>query len=539
MVGKDYDEITSFLGDYGVFQWIIIVLLSLSTLSSGYAAMMAVFISDTPEHYCKVSVNSTRDGTDVEAPFRERSSRIGPDSCSRYKLRGNWTESAGLSNDTEQCLYGWVFSTDRYSSTIVSEWGLVCENAWKVPLSTSCFFVGVLIGSFFSGPLSDRFGRKPVLFIAMAIQTVSPLIQATSVSWVMFCILNCVRGLGQISSYIASLVLGSEMLTPTTRVSYAFLGHSTGFCVGYAILPLFAYFIRGWRVLLVATALPGFLFIPTWWLIPESPRWLLQKGRVEEAELVIRMAAKRNGILAPEVIFKADECLELMQNKGEEEQTYTYMDLIRTFNIRNITILSVFIWMSTAMVFYGLSLNTSNLNGNVYLNCFISAAIDTVVCVATWLLVSHVPRPTLLSSTLMFCGITLLIIKLVPKDMHVMIQVLAFGGKIGVSAAYCLAYVFFTELIPTVVRNMGLGFASTAARIGTIICPYVIYMGMYSMILPYIVFGIISIMAAALSMLLPDTRNSKLPDLISQAQPIRRCCVQKEKATDQSDSLGC
>lgn len=35
--------------------------------------------------------------------------------------------------------------------------------------------------------------------------------------------------------------------------------------------------------------------------------------------------------------------------------------------------------MSTALVFYGLSLNTSNLNGNVYLTCFISAAIDIVV----------------------------------------------------------------------------------------------------------------------------------------------------------------
>lgn len=61
--------------------------------------------------------------------------------------------------------------------------------------------------------------------------------------------------------------------------------------------------------------------------------------------------------------------------------------------------------------------------------------------------------------------------------MQVMLQVLALVGKIGVSAAYSIIYVFFSELIPTVVRNMGLGIASTAARIGSIICPYVIYMG--------------------------------------------------------------
>ncbi|KAJ4937075.1 hypothetical protein JOQ06_001659 [Pogonophryne albipinna] len=517
---KDFDEITAFLGDYGSFQILMIVLLSLSTIMCGYTGMIVVFVSDTPEHHCKVSINYTHKATDVEVSFRNQSIWIGSDSCSRYTLNRSSTDIGGPI-DTEPCLDGWVFSTERYTATIVSEWDLVCHNAWMVPFTTSLFFVGVLIGSFVSGHFSDRFGRKPVFFFTLALQTFTPLIQATSVSWLMFCILNFLRGLGQISNYIASFILGSEMLSPTARMSYALLGHSVGFGVGYALLPLFAYLIRGWRMLLVASAIPGLLFIPTWWVIPESPRWLLQKGRVEEAELIIRAAAKRNQVQAPEVIFRADECLELMQNTGEERQTYTYLDLIRTPNMRNITILSVLIWTATSMVFYGLSLNTSNLNGNVYLTCFISAVIDIVVYVATWMLVNRVQRPTYMCSAMMFCGIMLLVIKLVPEDMHVMFQVFALVGKAGVSSAYCIIFMIFTELIPTVVRNMGLGVASAAGRIGTIICPFVIYMGVYSKILPYIVFGTISIMAAAVSMLLPDTRNSKLPDLISQAKHIR------------------
>lgn len=113
---KDFDELTSFLGDFGLFQFLIIVQLSLAAIPSGYMGVIVVFVSDTPEYHCKESISSTRNGTDVE-----QRSWIGPDSCSRYKLNGSWTETAGLSNDTEQCVDGWVFSTEIYSSTVVSE----------------------------------------------------------------------------------------------------------------------------------------------------------------------------------------------------------------------------------------------------------------------------------------------------------------------------------------------------------------------------------------------------------------------------------
>ncbi|XP_071755709.2 solute carrier family 22 member 4-like isoform X1 [Centroberyx gerrardi] len=531
---RDYDEITSFLGEFGPFQIAAFVLLSASAIPNGYMGMCMVFVADVPAHRCKLSINSTDNGTELEVPFHEQITRVGPDMCSRYKLIGNSTETARLGNDTEGCLDGWVFSTGEYTASIVDEWDLVCDNAWKVPLSTSTFFIGVLIGSYTSGQLSDRFGRKPVFFWSLALQTVFALIQATSVSWVMFCIFNCLRGIGQISNFITSLVLGCEILSQSTRVSFTLLGHSICFGIGYAFLSLVAYFIRGWRMLLVAAAIPGFLYIPVWWVIPESPRWLLQRGRVEEAELVIRNAAKRNGVPAPEVIFRADECLELMQNEGGEErqaQTYTFVDLIRTTNMRNITFILLVLWAVTVMVFYGLSLNTGNMHGNAYLNSFISAVTEIVAYIATWLLINRAPRPTILFSTLLFCGIMLLIIKLVPEDMHAMSQVLALLGKLGVSGAYAFLYLFSTELLPTVVRNMGLGVSSTAGRIGSIISPYVVYIGVYSKILPYIVFGTLSILAAVVSILLPDTRNCKLPDHISQVKPIRSCCSPKEAST--------
>uniref|UniRef100_A0A3P8ZQ43 Major facilitator superfamily (MFS) profile domain-containing protein n=1 Tax=Esox lucius TaxID=8010 RepID=A0A3P8ZQ43_ESOLU len=530
---RDYDDIILFLGEFGRFQIAVFVLLSLSALPNGYVGMSMVFLADIPDHRCKLPLTNSSENGDqhVRLATEEYSRRVGPDMCSRYKKTNNTAASASeFGNETEGCLEGWNFSTEKYTSTIVSEWVLVCDNAWKVPFSTSIFFLGVLIGSFISGHLSDRFGRKPVFFSTMAFQTIITLIQSTSINWPMFCVLNCLRGVGQISNYISSLVLGSEILGKSTRGSYTLLGHSVAFGVGYACLPLFAYFIRGWRMLLVASAIPCVFFIPLWWVIPESPRWLLSQGRVEEAELVIKNAAKMNRVPAPEVIFRADECTELTpRSRGEVQQVCSFLDLFQTADMRNITIVSLILWTATCMIFYGLSLNTANMSGDSYLNCFISATTEIVAYVGTWLLINHAQRPTILFSSLLFCGIMLLVIRLVPDDQIVLSQVLALLGKLGVSGAYSFLYLFSTELFPTVVRNMGLGVASMAARVGSILSPYVLYIGVYNKILPYIIFGIISLFSAGLSLLLPDTRGCKLPENISQVKPIRRITLNENR----------
>ncbi|XP_019712393.1 solute carrier family 22 member 5-like isoform X3 [Hippocampus comes] len=437
---QDFDVALAFLGEYGRFQILMMVLLSLTAIPCGYMGMLSVFIADTPTHRCRTWFNSTpHDGDSF--------SRAGPDNCYRYKADANRSEAVEPSNGTDRCEDGWIFSTE--SHTIVSEWELVCENAWKVPFSTSVFFIGVLFGSLVSGQLSDRFGRKHVLFFTISLQSVTALIQATSVNWVMFCALNCLRGVGHVACFVTSLVLGSEMLGESARLVYTLLGQCLCYSIGYALLPLFAYLIRSWRLLLVASAIPGLVFIFTWWI-------------------------------------------------------------------------------AISMVYYGLSLNTSNLKGNIYLNCLVSAATDAVAYIATFVLMNRAPRHTLLCVNLMFSGLTLLVVKLVPEDTHAAFQVLVLMGKLGVSVGHSFIYFFFTELYPTVVRNTGLGVLSTSGRIGTIVCPYILHIGIYSKVLPYIIFGSFSIIAAILSLVLPDTRNCKFPDLISEAKPIRCFCMRKE-----------
>lgn len=141
-----------------------------------------------------------------------------------------------------------------------------------------------------------RFGRKKVLFLTVALHALTTLLQAASVNWIMFGILNLFRGYSQ--NFSVSHILGkardtwtwfllllrlplnsclcfhtgSELLGKYSRVTFSLIGHCCGFSVGYAMLPLLAFFMRSWRMLVVASAIPSLLLLPLWWWVVS---WLM------------------------------------------------------------------------------------------------------------------------------------------------------------------------------------------------------------------------------------------------------------------------
>ncbi|KGL72545.1 Solute carrier family 22 member 4, partial [Tinamus guttatus] len=420
--------------------------------------------------------------------------------------------------EQERCLDGWEYSRELYRSTIVSEWNLVCEDDWKAPLTTSLFYVGVLVGSFVSGQLSDRFGRKNILFSTMAVQTGFSFLQIFSTSWEMFTVLFVIVGMGQISNYVVAFILGTEILGKSVRILFSTLGVCIFFAIGYMLLPLFAYFIRDWRLLLLALTVPGVFCVPLWWIIPESPRWLISQGRYKEAEVIIRKAAKINGIPAPDVLF---DPVEMQDSKPQQQQKAILLDLFRTRNIATITIMSLLLWMITSIGYFGLSLSTPNWHGNAYVNCFLSAVIEIPAYVIAWLLLRYLPRRYSISGTLFLGGGVVLFIQLVPAGSHVLSIFLVMLGKFGITSAFSMLYVYSAELYPTLVRNMAVGATSTASRVGSIVAPYFVYLGAYDRFLPYILMGSLTVLIGILTLFLPESFGNPLPENFEQMRRVK------------------
>nr|XP_051699256.1 solute carrier family 22 member 4 isoform X1 [Oryctolagus cuniculus] len=531
---RDYDEVTAFLGEWGPFQRLIFFLLSASIIPNGFNGMSVVFLAGTPEHRCRVpeSANLSSAWRNHSVPLRLQDGREVPHSCRRYRLAAIANFSAlglepGRDVDLEQleqesCLDGWEYSQDVYLSTIVTEWNLVCEDDWKTPLTTSLFFVGVLIGSFVSGQLSDRFGRKNILFLTMAVQTGFSFLQIFSISWEMFTVLFLIVGMGQISNYVVAFILGTEILGKSVRILFSTLGVCTFFAVGYMLLPLFAYFIRDWRMLLLALTVPGVLCVPLWWFIPESPRWLISQRRFREAEEIIRKAAKMNKTAVPVVIFDPVELQELNLLK---EQKVFILDLFRTRNIATMTIMSVLLWMLTSVGYFALSLNSPNLHGDPYLNCFLSALIEVPAYITAWLLLRTLPRRYIIAGVLFWGGGVLLLIQLVPADYNFVSIGLVMLGKFGVTSAFSMLYVFTAELYPTLVRNMAVGVTSMASRVGSIVAPYFVYLGAYNRMLPYIVMGSLTVFIGIVTLFFPESFGMTLPETLDQMQKVKGATI--------------
>ncbi|KAM9788587.1 organic cation/carnitine transporter 2 [Neosynchiropus ocellatus] len=529
----DYETATSFLGEWGPFQRQVFLLLCLIVVPNGLCPFAVVFHADTPPHSCAIPthLNLTAAWRNSSIPLDPgQDGRPVPSRCSRYRVKDlqEFSERGlvpgvhvNLSRvPREGCLDGWEYDRSVYISTIVSEWDLVCDDGWKKPMTSSLFFSGLLIGSLCSGQLSDRYGRKKVLFVTKAIQTLLMIIQTFSSSWTMFCAMHFLVGLVQIANYMAAFVLGTELLGPQMRFLFSTAGANIFFAFGYMLLPLVAFYVRDWRNLLLSISLPTFVFVPFWWLIPESPRWLVSQGKVEMADAVIKMAARKNKLEPPPTIFTPCE----KEVQSETRKTHNMSDLLRSRKMRWLSVTLWLVWINLNIGYFALSLNTSNLAGDMYFNCFLSALVEVPAYLLSWVLFRWCPRRLTLCPTFFLGGVCLFVVQLIPTNLHTVGITLEMMGKFCLTVVFSIIYAYTTELYPTVLRNSALGACSMASRIGGIVAPYFIYLRSYSVSLPYILMGSLSVLSGALSLLLPESFGMPLPDDPEDVQPFPGCC---------------
>ena len=559
-MGTKFEDILSLVGDRGRWQFRIFLFSWLEGILIGFHHLSSAFLGFVPEHHCSYEDIEFPSGwTDAEKknftiPVEE-SGKFSE--CQMFDLSSatiNTNYQRALASRTENLVActSWTFAKDM-GETIVSDWNLVCDRTALLSTVQGSYMGGVFVGCLFWGWASDKFGRRPSILVASLIQIVSTVIAAFSPNYIMFIFFRFIIAFSVSGVFECAFVLVMEIVSPELRTPFGIMTQFP-FAIGVCILPLVAYFIRDWNHLQLAISLPCLVLTSYYWFMPESPRWLIQAGKFNEAKAVLTEAAKENGKNIPD----SAEFLEMIKSLDEKKETVEATTETSTFSekfasafteikllfatpqMRKRTFTVFITWLVIAMVYYGLSFNSKNIGGDIYISMFINGLAEAVACLAIIPALARLGRVKIYSGTFILSGVACLAVAVIlwvaPANSYLgLIISLAMTGKFFISGTFALAYLYTAELFPTPVRNVAVGGASTFARIGSMSAPYIVdILGRLNAGIPTVIFGATSIIAGLLSLLLPETLNKKLPETVAD---VERCKEGPQDPETESNEL--
>lgn len=300
---------------------------------------------------------------------------------------------------------------------------------------------------------------------------------------------------------------------------------------GTLLVPVFAWFSLGnsyeegsWQLFCILCAIPCIIStVLGIILVPESPRWLLTKGKNEEALAILRQAAEGNGLNSM-VVFPPGTYL--ITHETEEG---TLLDLFSPRWLKTTLLLWV-AWFGLAFLYYGAILAVSIVFSDVaqegggagddgeaesfnfdYPAIFISASSEFVGLLLVLGTIDRWGRIPTQTFTYILGGISCLLLGYAAHfgaSRWVLVTV-AFVARMAMMGATCTTWVSTSEILTTEIRTTGHGWANAMARIGGFFCPFIISERNGLNIIGLFLFAV-SCVAAAVVWHLPETSGHKL-----------------------------
>lgn len=348
------------------------------------------------------------------------------------------------------------------------------------------------------------------MLVGLAFQAVFGVGAAYAPNLYVYTLLRFMVGTAISAVLVNAFVLGTEWTGSKHRMLAGLLTDYF-FGLGYILLAGVAYLVRDWRHLQLAISAPGFLFFFYIWVLPRSARWLMANRREEEALQLISRAAKLNGNPLPE------DLNIIGRDKAKGRRKYTLVDLVRTPEMRKQSLILFYLWFVTILVYYGLSLNVSGFGEDVYWNHLVFGLVEIPARTMVLFTINYSRRLSQ-AGYLWVCGLACLLSIFIPHECTTMRMALNLVGKFGVTASLSVIYIYTAEVFPTVIRQNGIGMGSTCARVGGVLAPVVHLLQDYYVHIPMILFGLSSLIGAALTLLLPETANQPLRETIEDVK---------------------
>ncbi|XP_063173135.1 solute carrier family 22 member 6-A-like [Candoia aspera] len=531
-------------GGMGCFQVTNVVLLCFPMLLMAAHNLLQNFTAAVPGHRCRVALNNEcADGNTTGNPdcasllkvFIPQDRDWLPQKCWRFVtpqwqlLEFNSTGQEPAEAEQEPCLDGWTYEGQVFTSTIVTEWDLVCDFRSLQQLAQSIYMAGVLVGAIIFGGLSDKFGRKALLLWSCFQMAVSGSCTAFIPSFTAYCVFRFLTGMA-VSGVGLNCVSLSVEWTPMRFRAMVSMVTGYSYSIGQFLLAGVAYAIRDWRWLQLAVSVPYFAFFLYGWWFTESARWYATAGKLDQALKELQKVARMNG----QKDCQEQLSLEVLKASLQKESPLAHAkfpvaDLVRTPSLRRVTVCLCFVWFSTSFAYYGLAMDLQNFGVSIYLIQVIFGAVDIPAKLVAFLVICYLGRRITQALSLILAGLSIAGNIFVSHDMQILQTVFAVFGKGCLGASFNCVFLYTGELYPTVIRQTGMGLGNTMARVGGIVAPLVKMTSEYSPSLPLFIYAMAPIISGMAACFLPETLDAPLPDTVEDVES-RNMEKQKRKS---------
>ncbi|XP_064100616.1 organic cation transporter protein-like isoform X1 [Macrobrachium nipponense] len=294
-----------------------------------------------------------------------------------------------------------------------------------------------------------------------------------------------------------------------------------------------AYFIRTWKYILLVGILPGVILLPLAFFIDESPRWLIQKGREEEAIRVLNRAVELNktelSIPLETTARKLSQAAKSRESEGASEdedketlrsQLEMLLKYIRSPAMRLVIFLMPPLWFTQSFLYLSVSINANNFTtSGPFLYMAMTGAMDASAIILTTPLATRLGRKTMVFGGLFFGASLVLAEQFVPADFGWAKWVLVMVGFLLVGSAFQVNFIYGPELFPTEVRTRGFGFLQMISQAGFVCAPIVTeFLAKHVWWAGGVLFGICGMLGALTVLPLPETQNRPLPETLQDAE---------------------
>jgi MFS transporter, putative metabolite:H+ symporter len=398
---------------------------------------------------------------------------------------------------------------------LIEEWDLTHQQGSAV---TSVVFIGALIGTLVLGPLADAFGRKPLFVFSTLTIAICGMLTALSRSYWVVMIFQFGVGFG-VGGVVIPFDAVAEFIPNDQRgPQLLYLGYF--WTLGTMIVPILAWWglkeESSWRIFVVCCSIPCVIstFLTICW-VPESPRWLLTKGKHDKAIEILRHAAATNK-LDPMVTFP--EGILLIDKNEVETKVHSIFTLL-TPEWRRMTLLLWATWIGLAFLYWGtiqvVTLvfvdTTPREEGDVvsfdYGAIFSSSCAEIVGQTIVIVLIHRAGRAYITSLMYLLGGISVFGLCWAASDSETprsVLVVLAFVARCFAMGASSMTWIITAELLPTQIRTTGHSAANGVARLGGAISPFLVSPSNPLQLIG-IVMGVVSILTSITAWNLPET----------------------------------